>query len=647
MTPQEPSPCAEISTGQTRGPVVVAGMHRSGTSLVASMLEASGIAMGDSQLAADSHNPRGYFEDVEFLSLQRRMLWAATPNDDGGHRDWGWTESESLAETVFPSFGREAKALLEARVGIRGLWGWKDPRTTLLLEFWRPYLPEAMYVFVYRHPWEVADSMQRLGAEVFLRHPEYAYRIWSFYNHRLLGFRRAHREQTLLVSAEALAQDPSRLEPLLASRLGIDGTGQPPAPFDSSLLHSRPADDPLVSLIAATRPDCCDLLAALDREADLSGAGTWQVRALGPQSASRPKVSVVIPCFEQGELLVEAVASAERAVAVSHEVIVVNDGSREPRTLEVLATLRDAGHRIIDQENRGLAGARNRGIEAAAAPYVLPLDADNRLRPGFVTAALAVLDSNPAVGVVYTDRAELGLRNDRVHVPPFDIATLLAGNFIDACTVLRKEVWRQNEGFDATMPAPGWEDWDLWIGTAGRGWKFEHLPIEGFDYRVRPGSMITAFEDPNVRRAVLGYLVGKHRDLYLAHLGELVFFAQDCTRRLWTTARSLDGTEADLQQAGASLVATMLHNRSLGRHVSTLEGELEGLRNALGEQQAEAERLRLTLSAVVAELDAWRNRVQVMEGTRAWRWRARLIAAKDMLRRRGRRAEGSRPGESQ
>src|SRR5689334_10369677 len=236
--------------------VVVAGMHRSGTSLVGSMLSAAGVAMGDRQLAADAHNPRGYFEDVDFLTLQRRMLWAATREDDGGHRDWGWTESEALDEAAFEPFLGEARALLEGRGDGGGRWGWKDPRTTVLLDFWQPLLPDARYVLVYRHPWGVADSMQRLGADVFVRHADYAYRIWAFYNERLLRFRRAHRERTLLVSADALAQDPSRLRPLLAGKLDVGGDGAvaeaaPEERFAAELFRSLPADDPLVSLVAA------------------------------------------------------------------------------------------------------------------------------------------------------------------------------------------------------------------------------------------------------------------------------------------------------------------------------------------------------------------------------------------------------------
>ena len=92
----------------------------------------------------------------------------------------------------------------------------------MLLDFWDEILGDrALYVLLYRFPWEVADSMQRVGADVFLDHPEYAYRIWAFYNRHLLDFHRRHPDRSLLVSTNALLRDPERLVPLLRGKLGL------------------------------------------------------------------------------------------------------------------------------------------------------------------------------------------------------------------------------------------------------------------------------------------------------------------------------------------------------------------------------------------------------------------------------------------
>src|SRR5450759_4173241 len=126
--------------------LVVAGMHRSGTSFLASLLRRGGCRMGEMLLPGDANNRPGYFEDLEFLNLNRRMLAETVPTDAPGARCLVRTASDNRA---------------------RGCGGWKDPRTSVLLDFWNARVPDARYVFVYRSPWDVADSTQRLGAAVF------------------------------------------------------------------------------------------------------------------------------------------------------------------------------------------------------------------------------------------------------------------------------------------------------------------------------------------------------------------------------------------------------------------------------------------------------------------------------------------------
>ncbi|MEO8071537.1 MAG: hypothetical protein ABI652_09045, partial [Acidobacteriota bacterium] len=135
-----------MTSADTQPPVlVVAGMHRSGTSLLASLLHGSGCRMGEACLPADTHNRRGYFEDLEFLDLNRRMLAATVPADRPGHADWGWTEdmdASGIDVSRLDSFVAEADALVARRRlhsasvdhtdgTAPGCWGWKDPRTSV------------------------------------------------------------------------------------------------------------------------------------------------------------------------------------------------------------------------------------------------------------------------------------------------------------------------------------------------------------------------------------------------------------------------------------------------------------------------------------------------------------------------------------
>lgn len=610
-------------------PVVITGMHRSGTSLVASYLSSLGIDLGDSLLAADVHNPHGYFEDADFRQLQGEILTDVTPGDDGGHRDWEWTENERLDRDRLARWTGLARALAAARSGRPGLWGRKDPRTSLLLDFWNEILDgQALYVLLYRFPWEAADSMQRSGADVFLDHPEYACRIWTFYNRHLLDFYRRHPDRSLLVSTDALLRQPARLVPLLRHKLALaveDGSFE--SVRDRELFFSLEPNDPLISLVAAVSPQCTRLLADLDGSADLPADGLWQA---GPLRGERLRpsgpidLSVVIPCHDLGEVLVEAVASVERTAPERCELIVVDDGSRQPRTREVLAVLREGGYHVIDQPNAGLAAARNRGIREVRGRYILPLDADNRLAAGYITSAIQMLASQPEAGVVYGDRLEFGCRNGRRHVPEFDLPTLLWSNTIDACAAYRREIWEACGGYDAG--ALVWEDWDFWISTAERGWGFHRLPDVAFEYRVRPNSMLKNAESEGLRRTVREHIYRKHHQILAKNIAELLLVGHTCLNAVSGEALKLresrDHLQREIDLAAADARAVRESRDHLQHEIDILAATVEP------EQEAH----RTSLRELQTELAACRQEVAFMKSTCAWRLRGILVRLKHRFR---------------
>jgi glycosyltransferase involved in cell wall biosynthesis len=224
------------------------------------------------------------------------------------------------------------------------------------------------------------------------------------------------------------------------------------------------------------------------------------------------KVSVVIPCYNHGEFLAEAVASVKKVERDDMELIVVDDGSTDERTRKEMETLCAQGIKVIRQENKGLAGARNAGVNVAQGEYIFPLDADDRMRSGWIEAAIEILDSDPQVGVVYGDTQCFGTETGRWCGGPFDSERLLTRNYIPCSALYRRSIWEQNNGYQSGMPVQGMEDWDFWLGAHERGWRFAYLPQVFFDYRRAEHSMITrttGFEDQ-----VSEYLAKKHGLLY-------------------------------------------------------------------------------------------------------------------------------------
>ena len=223
------------------------------------------------------------------------------------------------------------------------------------------------------------------------------------------------------------------------------------------------------------------------------------------------KVSVVIPCFNHGEFLPEAVASVTQMGRCDVEVIVVDDGSRDEGTVWELEKLVAQGIKVIRQGNGGPAAARNAAIRASQGEYILPLDADDRLRSGWIDSAIAILDSDPQVGVVYGDAKCFGTRTDHWRVGPFDAGKLLNWNFIHASALYRRSVWEQNSGYDRTI-LRGLEDWDFWLGAMEHGWRFAYMPEVFFDYRRAEQSLITSTSGHEDQ--VAEFVAKKHGLLY-------------------------------------------------------------------------------------------------------------------------------------
>ena len=141
--------------------IIVLGMHRSGTSLVASMIHKMGIPMGVSLLEPDEFNPYGYWEDIEIKDLNKALLEAI-----GGNWDDFVTRKEILI--AMPPFLNRMKTIADSRNSedlskIR--WGFKDPRTCLTVWAWTKVLPDARYVVVHRAKKAVIQSLKKTGRE--------------------------------------------------------------------------------------------------------------------------------------------------------------------------------------------------------------------------------------------------------------------------------------------------------------------------------------------------------------------------------------------------------------------------------------------------------------------------------------------------
>jgi len=156
--------------------IVVLGMHRSATSLVAGGLSHE-ISMGDDLLPASNSNPHGHFEDRRFVRLNDRILSAA-----GG--SWHRPPPLQAIHGVAERFSKQVQTALEQAGNGNDIWGFKDPRTTLTVSVYLPFLHNPHFVCCFREPEQVARSLQRRNQFSMERGRQLA----VIYNRRLLTF---------------------------------------------------------------------------------------------------------------------------------------------------------------------------------------------------------------------------------------------------------------------------------------------------------------------------------------------------------------------------------------------------------------------------------------------------------------------------
>ena len=226
--------------------------------------------------------------------------------------------------------------------------------------------------------------------------------------------------------------------------------------------------------------------------------------------ASAPKVSVVIPCYNHGVYVQDAIDSVEASTYKGYELIIVNDGSTDALTIQKMDELMQRGYNIINQPNQGVSSTRNNGIAAASGRYIMPLDADNKIRPTYIEKAIGVLDSQPGIGVVYGKSAYFGEVNTGCGGESFNPTKLYRGGHIDTLAVFRKSAWEDAGGYDPNMPMLGNEDWDFWLTLHENGIGFHFIDEVLFDYRVVSGSLLHKLKQSEKWTETIYYIATKH-----------------------------------------------------------------------------------------------------------------------------------------
>ncbi len=226
-------------------------------------------------------------------------------------------------------------------------------------------------------------------------------------------------------------------------------------------------------------------------------------------------VTVVIPCFNDGQFINEAIQSVLNQTLKPDQIIVVDDGS-DKTTKAILETIKHDDVKVVYQSNQGVSVARNIGINLAKTDYILTLDADDVFEPTFIEKAINIIESDTVIAVVgcyYKDFIGNKI-NPKINKPLGGKLTdfLVQNNGIASC-LFRKTAWEAVSGYNESM-LNGYEDWEFWINILKEGKSMHIIEEPLFKYRTKKNSRdknAIKFHDYTLRE----YIFNKHKNVYL------------------------------------------------------------------------------------------------------------------------------------
>jgi GT2 family glycosyltransferase len=229
-------------------------------------------------------------------------------------------------------------------------------------------------------------------------------------------------------------------------------------------------------------------------------------------------LTVVVTCHDLGSFITEAVESVLASHRAPDELLLVDDGSRDPETLERIAALereapdRGAPLRVIRQHNQGLAAARNAGLAAARGEFISFLDGDDLIEPDFYDRALALMARYPGLGGVAAWAFIFGVDvpDGFWNAPQPELPLLLVENTVIVPCVMRTALVRQLGGYDTALRY-NYEDWELAIRLLLARWPIVTIPRYLERYRIRGDSLLRTMS-PEQHQLMREAMLRKHHD---------------------------------------------------------------------------------------------------------------------------------------
>jgi glycosyltransferase involved in cell wall biosynthesis len=232
-------------------------------------------------------------------------------------------------------------------------------------------------------------------------------------------------------------------------------------------------------------------------------------------------LSVVVPFYNMGPYVEESLQSIYGSDYKNIEVIVVNDGSNDQASIDVLKALQNKYPFIlVEQTNKGLSAARNTGVQHTNGEFLAFLDPDDTVQPTYFSKAIHILKSKQNVHFAgcwaqYFEKST-GSWPAFTPEPPY----LLYHNMINSSALIYKKIAFTQNGWNDPQLEYGLEDWESVINLTKHGWRGVVIPEKLWNYRIRQTSMVRNFTREKLLYSYR-YIAQKHAAFYALFATEL------------------------------------------------------------------------------------------------------------------------------
>lgn len=407
--------------------ICISGMHRSGSSMITKLLIECGLYTGPKHklIPPQPDNPMGFWENIDFVSLNDAILFRL-----GGGWDFfpihikpGWEKNH-----LFDKLKIKARELVELFKNYN-ICGWKDPRSSLTINFWENIFPELRVVMCLRNPLDVSLSLQKRNNNSI----PFGLNLWEIYNRQLIS--NINPERIVITHYDSYFIDPIKEVKRITDKLGIripqDTIKKACSTISTTLRHAHHSRQDLISFGVPTK--CIELYDYLcDKAGPLARKEKMVKTVIHESEIQKTQItSIIILAHNQLEFTEKCIESILRYTDCPFELIIVDNGSsdgtkqylkeisipyiNEWSIEEINEKYKNGESDEITQrsnkncrrfkiffntQNKGFAEGNNQGIEDAHGDYVLLMNNDVVVTPNWLERLIACMKNHPNSGII-------------------------------------------------------------------------------------------------------------------------------------------------------------------------------------------------------------------------------------------------------